>query len=134
MIATVITSLGIGYTLLKGTMATDTLSDVPANPAFDDMNFYKCVVDAYNRVSNSDVGYDVSLSDEQLGTILSLSCGSKNIISVSGIEKMTSLTKLYLDYNELTELDVSKNTALTELSIDSNKLTSLDVSKNTALL
>ena len=111
----------------------------PANNAFTDENFYKCVVDAYNKKNNTSLPYTTNLSGEQLKTITELSCYAFNkpdnekIKSIDGLEKLTALTYLDVSYNQLTSLDVSKNTALTYLRVYSNQLTKLDVSKNTAL-
>ena len=46
----------------------------PANSAFHDDIFYKCVVDAYNKKNNTTLGYDVSLTDQQLSDINTLYC------------------------------------------------------------
>ena len=111
----------------------------PANKYFDDDNFYKCVVNAYNRENKKSIPYTQSLSDSQLGSIKKVDCdGSKvsddnKVKSAKGIEKLTALTSLDVYWNKLTTLDVSKNTALTSLEVSWNKLTTLDVSNNTKL-
>ena len=111
----------------------------PANKAFTDDNFYKCVVNAYNEKNNTSLPYTTNLSGEQLKTITELSCYAFNkpdnekIKSIDGLEKLTALTYLDVSYNQLTNIDVSKNTALTRLDVYKNELTTLDVSKNTAL-
>ena len=109
----------------------------PANNAFTDDNFYKCVVDAYNKKNNTSLPYTTNLSDEQLKTITNLNCvgtgTNEKIESTNGLEKLTALNYLYVGDNQLTEIDVSKNTALTHLDVSSNQLVNLDVSKNTAL-
>ena len=111
----------------------------PANKAFTDENFYKCVVDAYNEKNNTSVAYTTSLTDEQLKTITYLSCSGYNknneekIVSVAGIEKLIALTGLSVGNNQLTSIDVSKNTALTGLWVYFNQLTNLDVSNNKEL-
>ncbi len=109
----------------------------PANNAFTDDNFYKCVVDAYNSENKTSLPYTTNLSDEQLKTITNLNCvgtgTNEKIESTNGLEKLTALNYLYVGDNQLTEIDVSKNTALTHLDVSSNQLVNLDVSKNTAL-
>ena len=111
----------------------------PANKYFDDDNFYKCVVDAYNKENKTSIPYTQNLSDSQLGSIKEVVCiGEKasdnnNVKSAKGIEKLTALTRLLACSNQLTTLDVSNNTALTWLWAYNNQLTTLDVSKNTAL-
>ena len=97
------------------------------NEAFKDENFYACVSQRYNGHS------DQYLTDEQLASIDSLYCYNKEITSTKGLEKLTSLTSLTLDNNQLTNIDVSKNTALTNLSLNNNQLTNINLSKNTAL-
>ena len=97
------------------------------NEAFEDENFYACVSQRYNGHS------DQYLTDEQLASIDSLYCYNKEITSTKGLEKLTSLTSLTLDNNQLTNIDVSKNTALTNLSLNNNQLTNINLSKNTAL-
>ena len=111
----------------------------PANTAFTDENFYKCVVDAYNRKNNTSIPYTTNLSDEQLNTINELVCMNNNksdeekIKSVNGLERLISLKRLDVSSNQLTNMNISKNTSLTWLDVGENQLTNLDVSKNTAL-
>ena len=143
----IILILGIGIfidqaffkpTVINSFIASKIYSS-PANNAFTDDNFYKCVVDAYNKENKTSLPYTANLSDEQLKTITALDCNGygksdeNKIKSANGIEKLTRLYRLSILYGQLTSLDVSKNTALTELDVNHNKLTELDVSKNTAL-
>ena len=67
-----------------------------ANSAFEDDNFYQCVVKAYNSTNGASLSVSSNLTDDQLQTIINLDCHSKNISDVSGIKKMTSLTSLDL--------------------------------------
>ena len=111
----------------------------PANSYFDDENFYKAVVDAYNKENNTSLSYTTNLTDEQLKSIKSVSywgnqkSDSEKIRSTTGIEKLTALTYLYLGWNNLSSIDLSKNTSLTDLDLISNRLSSIDLSKNTSL-
>lgn len=136
VISTIVTSFGIGYTLLKGTSA---ISDVPPNESFNDMEFYRCVVEEYNNENDTNYDYATySLTDEQLANISELNCGKVyvqdlKIKSTDGIEKMTSLAKLFLHNNEITSIDISKNILLEELRLDRNQLSYLDLTKNTLL-
>ena len=67
LMATFVTFFGICHTLVKNTRALD---EMPVNEAFDDVNFYKCVVDAYNKEKETDVDYTTtSLTDLQLSEI-----------------------------------------------------------------
>ena len=125
-------------TEINSFIATKVYSS-PANKAFTDDNFYKCVVDAYNKENSTSLPYTTSLSDSQLGSIKELSCDGyyksdeEKIKNTNGLEKLTALTYLSVGGNQLTELDVSNNTALTYLNVTTNQLTSLNVSSNTAL-
>ena len=109
----------------------------PANNAFTDDNFYKCVVNAYNEKNNTSLPYTTNLSDEQLKTITSLNCvgtgTNEKIESTNGLEKLTALNYLHVDDNQLTEIDISKNIQLLSLSLSKNQLTNLDVSNNISL-
>ena len=108
----------------------------PANSYFDDENFYKAVIDAYNKENNTSLPYTINLTDEQLSSIKNISySGYKKlkIKSTKGIEKLTSLTSLDLDNNNISNIDLSKNTALIELGLDENNISNIDLSKNTSL-
>ena len=143
----IILILGIGIfidqaffkpTVINSFIASKIYSS-PANNAFTDDNFYKCVVDAYNKENKTSLPYTTNLNDEQLKTITVLECDGygesdeNKIKSANGIEKLTALIDLRVEHNKLTSLDVSKNTSLTYLYLFSNQLTELNVSKNTAL-
>lgn len=105
----------------------------PVNTNFMDDNLYNCVVDAYNTKNGTTLGYDTNLTDEQLNTITSLDCNEKNISSAKGIEKLTSLTNLLLNKNDITNIDLSHNASLEKLYIVANKLTTIDLTHNTLL-
>ena len=125
-------------TEINSFIATKVYSS-PANKAFTDDNFYKCVVDAYNKMNKTSLPYTTNLSDSQLGSIKKLSCNGyyksdeEKIKNTNGLEKLTALTDLYFGDNQLTELDVSKNISLMYLRLSNNQLTNLDLSNNTAL-
>ena len=131
------------YNLTKPTKINNFIASkiykTPANTAFTDENFYKCVVDAYNEKNNTSVAYTTNLTDEQLKTITKLKCSGLNkaneekIKDTEGLEKLTSLISLYLNDNQLMELDVSKNMELEYLDVYNNQLTYIDVSKNLEL-
>ena len=110
------------------------------NSVFDDEVFYKAVVDAYNKENNTSLSYTTNLTDEQLSSIKSVSYSgyeksdSEKIRSATGIEKLTSLTSLYLSYNNLSSIDLIKNTSLTKLALYRNNLSNIDLSKNTSLI
>ena len=125
--------LFINYNMTRPTKLNKIIAskyNAPANSAFDDQNFYNCVVDSYNYSNDALLSYTTNMSDAQLESMNSLSCWTKNIKSVKGIEKLTNLTYLYASDNQITELDVSKNVKLETLYASDNQLKSLDVSKN----
>ncbi len=119
--------------------STKTLAETPANPAFTDYNFYKCVVDEYNDENDTSLPYTTNLTDVQLQTITSLSCYGLNkkrvdkISNIQGIEKLTLLTYLDIRFHNLSSIDLSHNTALTYLYLNDNNLSSIDLSNNAAL-
>ena len=109
------------------------------NSAFNDEVFYKAVIDAYNKENNTSLPYTTNLTDEQLSSIKVFSyngngkSNSKKIKSTKGIEKLTSLTTLLLECNNISNIDLSKNIELTNLDLDNNKLSSIDLSNNIKL-
>ncbi len=108
----------------------------PANSYFDDEKFYKIVINAYNKENKTSLPYTTNLTDEQLKSIKSVSYEggpSANTISTTGIEKLTSLTTLKLEYNKIGHIDLSNNIALTTLNLHLNNISNIDLSKNTAL-
>ena len=109
------------------------------NPIFDDENFYKAVIDAYNKENGTSLLPTTNLTYDQLQTVETISYDgygknkSEKIRSTKGVEKLTSLTTLYLQYNNLSAIDLSHNTLLTSLYLNNNNLSTIDVSNNTAL-
>ncbi|EQC0675521.1 class 1 internalin InlJ [Listeria innocua] len=91
------------------------------NDWFPDDNFASEVAAAFEMQATD------TISEEQLATLTSLDCHYSSIADMTGIEKLTGLTKLICTSNNITTLDLSKNTNLTYLECKSNKLTSLDV-------
>ncbi|EPS2988705.1 class 1 internalin InlJ [Listeria monocytogenes] len=97
------------------------------NDWFPDDNFASEVAAAFEMQATD------TISEEQLATLTSLDCHYSSIVDMTGIEKLTGLTKLICTSNNITTLDLSKNTNLTYLECNSNKLTSLDVTPLTKL-
>ncbi|ENI9089376.1 class 1 internalin InlJ [Listeria monocytogenes] len=97
------------------------------NDWFPDDNFASEVAAAFEMQATD------AISEEQLATLTSLDCHYSSIADMTGIEKLTGLTKLICTSNNITTLDLSKNTNLTYLECNSNKLTSLDVTPLTKL-
>ena len=107
---------------------------VPANPAFTDDNFYRSVVDEYNETNHTSLGYDVSLTNEQLKTITYLYLNGTNTTSIKGLEKLTNLKSLFVYGEQITTLDLSQNVNLENLDIQSTPIGTLDLSHNTKLV
>ncbi|EAD0724605.1 class 1 internalin InlJ [Listeria monocytogenes] len=97
------------------------------NDWFPDDNFASEVAAVFEMQATD------TISEEQLATLTSLDCHYSSIADMTGIEKLTGLTKLICTSNNITTLDLSKNTNLTYLACDSNKLTNLDVTPLTKL-
>ena len=135
-----LTLVGVTLALFKPTKINSFIASkiykTPANTAFTDENFYKCVVDAYNKENNTSVAYTDNLTDEQLETIKHLNCNGYNksdeekIINVNGLEKLVNITELYLTDNLITNIDLSNNKKIQELCIDDNKLTNIIFDNN----
>lgn len=112
------------------------VSTIPEGQPFTDINFYNCII---RKIGANNVA-ETGPTTEQLESITDLTCkgagiqdDNRNILNTDGIEKLTSLTKLDLSFNQLSSIDLSKNTALTELNLYSNQLTSIDLSYNTSI-
>lgn len=109
--------------LSKGTTA---MEETPANDNFDDLNFYRCVVETFNTTNGTSLSYTTSLSDDELNTITRMDCNSsgrddsEKIVSVKGIEKLQSLTDFNISSNKLTSIDLSKNPNIEKLDIHDN--------------
>ena len=128
--------LFINYNMTRPTKLNKIIAskyNAPANKAFNDQNFYNCIVDNYNSSATKEISYTTNMSDSQLKSVSNLRCENIKIKSIKGIEKLTNLTDLYVYSNQLTSLDVSKNVNLTDLDVYDNQITNLDVSKNTNL-
>ena len=133
MIAVIVKKAFFEPTTLNAYIA-EKIYKTPANASFNDENFYKCVVDAYNTKNYSSLPYTTNLTDEQLNTITYLECNNKNVTDASGLEKITSLTNITLNNNKLTSLNTSNNLKLARLQANYNLLENLNVSGNTNLI
>lgn len=110
--------------------------ETPINTAFDDINFYKCVVDNYNSYSNNkteDKEYTDNLSDDDLNSIERFFCNSKNVNSIKGIEKLKNITILSMTGNNITSIDLSENKLLDKVLLSRNKINFINISNNSAL-
>ncbi len=152
----ILSTLAFGAScVFAGGIATNN-SFAIGNAAFEDENFYSCVVKQFNASFPGEITIatpvsDTVLSDAQLAKMDILNCerqGASNLwswygnipsyyeqngpkaTSVAGLEKMTGLRSLYIQGQELGSIDLSKNINLTELSLGWNGLTEIDLSKN----
>lgn len=102
----------------------------PANKYFDDENFYKCVIDNYNDENSKSVSYTTNLTNSQLSSINGLWCSGKNISSVVGLNKLSSLTYLDLSKNpHLKKIDMSGLNKLNNFNINYNYLLTSTINK-----
>lgn len=78
-----------------------------------------------NGIPNDDYVHTYNISDIQ-----SIDITNQGISDLTGIEDFLSLVSLYVQFNQLTSIDISNNTALKFLYISDNQLTQLDLSNN----
>lgn len=77
---------------------------------------------------------DGKVLTSKINVVTDINLSSSSITNLTGIQDFTSLTRLNINFNNLSSLDISKNKKLTSLSCYSNKLSSVDLSQNTALV
>ena len=136
-----ISTLMISIVLVITFFVIRTKAVTPANPAFDDYNFYKCVIDAYNDlISYDDVEYNHNLSDSELQAINHLTCNgskvadSEKIVSTNGLEKLTNLLTLDLKNNKISAINLNENTKLSNLTLSFNNISTINLNKNVQLM
>lgn len=106
---------------------------------FNDQNFYDCVLAEFQSEFPNEAVASTGLTDTQLAKITELTCSGEDkaeeekISNVSGLNKMTSLTRLILSFQNLSEIDVTSNSDLTYLAIPKNNINSIDITNNTKL-
>ena len=113
------------------------IEDAEAGVVFNEENFPDANFRQYLKENFRDKGFTtegVTVSTYNLNRILEISCGSRSISSLKGIEYFTALETLSCHDNQLTSLDISNNSALTTLECHNNQLSELDLSNNTALI
>ena len=137
-IATAVSFYGICYTLIQSTFSIEY--EYPIDSHFEDMNFYKCVVDSYNLEFSMDNSYEDVMDYEKLKKLSILKCNKNEntleqdkIISVKGIEILTGLENVSLAYNNISNIDLSNNTRLLSLDVSYNNLYDVDLRKNERL-
>lgn len=123
--ATIICLYGVCYTLINVTFAVKSM---PIDTHFDDINFYKCVIDEYNMVYETKLDYDDMMDYSKLNKLKSLSCNNKDLMhrdkitSIRGIELMSSLEELSLVYTNLTSINLSGNGKIKNINLEGNIL------------
>ncbi len=102
---------------------------------FTDINFYSGVISSlYSVPEQGDTkNYCANVTEEQLGSIESLSATGNQIADSNGIQYLSGVKKISLENQSLTSIDLSKNTLVTDINLSQNKLTSIDLSKNAEL-
>ena len=96
---------------------------------FPDPIFRQYVIDNFdNNV------IDGFLDEEEIENATIINLNYSNIQSLSGIEFLVDLEKLYCTSNEISNLDLSLNTNLIELCCDYNNLETLDICNNSKLI
>lgn len=108
----------------------------PGNVEFKDDILYQAIIDKLNSnnvnsINDRDINYTVT--DEELKTIKSLDCGSieNRIEDMSGINKLTELKSLSINYPLIKELDISQNVQLTYLNVlNASNLNEIDFTNN----
>lgn len=94
----------------------------PLNPAFDDDQFYACVIDNLNEQQingiNNRVAEQYTATDQELSVLPHLTCISYQISSSKGIEKLTGVTYLDFEDNNITTINLENNLQVTYLYVD----------------
>ncbi len=116
---------------------TNKVSATPANTAFEDDQFYNCIIlklntDGFNAVYDRDPS-SYKVTKDELESIVVLKCNDANIVSTKGLELLTNLTDLNLSDNNISTISLTSNLKIANLLLSNNKLASLDLSKNTEI-
>jgi len=111
---------------------------IPANSNFEDDIFYEAIIDnlnesKFNMIDDRDYNYEVT--QEELESITDLSFGDfeqeEKVENLKGLELLTSLERLSIQYPNIDEIDISHNKELKYISIlNANFLDEIDFSQN----
>ena len=116
------------------TIVKDDATDVRVYDALEPRNVYipdeklKAII-----LEKYDKDDDGEISEEEAKAVTSITCSSKGISSLTGVESFPNLLYLYCDNNNLTSVSLSANTKLVEVNLHHNLLMFLDVTGNEAL-
>ena len=105
--------------------------DYPMPAGLSDQKFYNAIVNEFKKEFPNQTVPETGLTDVQLASITELIYSGVNgnkIQNVDGIEKLTGLTKLDLQWNEISAIDLSHNTAITNLNLEKNNLAAINLS------
>lgn len=97
---------------------------------FPDENFRKFVLEEIDAVEG-DIGDGILDNDELSETVID--CSALDITDLTGIEYFTALRSLCCSDNSLEKIDLRHNTHLLFLNVEYNDLSELDISQNTEL-
>ncbi|MEW7289153.1 T9SS type A sorting domain-containing protein [Aquimarina sp. 2304DJ70-9] len=116
------------------TYSTGNWTNIDSQTQFTATNFcdYTVIPDANFERALEGLGYDDISGDGQVPTanievITSLNVYQQNIANLTGIEDFTALNTLACTQNNLTSLDLSNNTNLEEIYLEVNQLTELNI-------
>lgn len=132
---TMIPVLGFAVTKiinLSGVFAVDYNMPV----GFNDQIFYNAIVNEFKSEFPTQPVPDEGLTDAQLSQITRLvysGVSGNKITDVTGLEKLTGLTHLDLQWNEISAINLSNNTGLTYLNVEKNSLSTIDLTSLTQL-
>ena len=127
----VLLTLGVSFLVnINSDRLKGAASEKPATTAFDDMNFYRCIIDNYNEQKGTKLSYKTKLTNNQLNSISDLFCDSRGITSVKGLEKLTNLRNFTASSNRINKINISQNTDLKKLYLAENKLEYINLNKN----
>ena len=117
-----------GYTSPNGTVMAAVDADSDGKLSVDEINSVTSIVVQGESKANRGSLYDIS-GIELFSNLEILNVEYQNLTDID-VSQNTDLIALYLNSNNLTAIDLSNNLALTSLSIGSNYLTSIDLSEN----
>ncbi|WMN07867.1 Ig-like domain-containing protein [Marivirga arenosa] len=106
-------------------------ADPPAIVNIPDANFKSYLVGNNSINTNGDTEIQVSEAEAFTGQI---SAGNLGINDLTGIEAFPNLTELYVNNNNLSNLDLSNNLLLTDINVNYNDLSTLDLSNHANLI
>lgn len=114
----------------------------PVNPKFEDDIFYESIINALNQKAFNgikDRSEKYNVTDEELKSITYLYIGNgindlEKLYNLAGLEYLTSLETLVINYPKIENIDISNNIKLKNITIiNGDKLKNIDFSNNVDL-